>query len=331
MVNQSTSKLSEYMKQRERAQRSTSLSLTRAQEQAILKAYKDAGERLVKQIEASKGIVTAKMKQDYASAIAQQVFSIIKDYGMKNALNALENEMFMTLKLMGGGTLETLTFKGGLASIVDVASRDAVTEIISGGIYKDGAGLSARVWSSSARAANSIQEVVASAMAQNMSATELSKLLADYVNPNARRTWDKEKIKEVLGKGYASWNKELEYNALRLARTTITHSFTSAMKRSHLVNPYNEKFQWHSVHAAGRTCAICIEMDGNIYSTKDLPYDHPNGLCYVTHYFEQSLDEIADELYGWVHGEDNPKLETWWNERNKPFTDNTGTPKFVKN
>ncbi len=137
-------------------------------------------------------------------------------------------------------------------------------------------------------------------LAQKTSAVKLAKTLEAYVDPLIRKTWDNDKIRSVLGDGYATWNKNLEYNSLRLARTTLTHSFQLSHVETCKKNPYIDAIKWHSVFAHGRTCEICKERDGKIFKLDEVPLDHPNGMCYQTAVISKSLNEIADDLRSWV-------------------------------
>ena len=101
-----------------------------------------------------------------------------------------------------------------------------------------------------------------------------------------------------------------------MARTTISHAATASVRQWGKINPYAKKVQWHSVHAPGRTCQICIDLDGQVFPIEECPFDHPNGLCYQTVYYDQSLEEIADELKDWVDGKPNEMLDEWYAQLN---------------
>lgn len=283
----------------------------------ILQAYLNAGNNLVEKLTSSNSPKDLALLRGYAKAIHDQVEDIIESYGLKSALTPLDYERIMLLEFLADRQAPASEFGKELEKVINLHSRQGAEMVFKGKLYKDNRNLSSRIWSSSNGSAQSIQQVVAMAEAQGMSAAELSTLLEDFVNPSKRKLWTNEKLKEKLGDGYARAWKDLEYNALRLARTTISHIGTESVKLKQKVNPFAKKVQWHSVHAQGRTCQTCIEMDGNIYDINEVPFDHPNGLCYQTVYFEQSLEEMADRLAGWVNDpSSDPELEEWWAERN---------------
>ena len=210
---------------------------------------------------------------------------------------------------MGGLTPKGL--ETPLKNIIGNSAKENMGIIAKGNIYKDGKGLSERIWGVAIQSSKDIQGVILAGMAQGMGSVEMSKLLEDYVNPSKRKYWDKEKLKEKLGPGYSAWNKNMEYNAYRLAQTTLSHVATLSMKSAKKVNPYMKRIQWHSIRADGRTCQQCIDRDKQIYTAEKLPFDHPNGLCYMTYVMDKSLEDIAKELKGWVNGEPNKTMDKW--------------------
>lgn len=304
---------SNYVRLVEEQARKKLTKLNTKMQKDILKAYTTAGKQLAAGYKKSKSNTATKaLYASYTKKIAEETEQIIKEYALKGAKLAPEVEQLIMSKAFQMAGLDTSLANDVFSNLVGKLGMESVKNIISGGIYKDGAGLSARIWQASAMSANSIQDVIAAGLAQDMGAAKLSKLLQDYVNPTARKTWTNDKIRELLGDGYAAWNKSLEYNALRLARTTLAHTATMSMRQAKRMNPYATKIMWHSVHAAGRTCSICEDLDGKIFKTEDCPFDHPNGMCYQTHEFDKSLEEIADELADWCAGNPNPMLDSWW-------------------
>lgn len=304
---------SDYIRMVENQAKKDLNKLNKSQQEAVIDAYRYAGRQLANGYKGSRdNTATKALYASYTKKIAADTEEIIKEYGMKGARIYLDVEKLIMTQAFQQAGLDTSLVNDKFENIIGKLGMESVKNVIGGGIYKDGAGLSSRIWQSSTIAGRSIQEVIAAGLAQDMSATKLSKLLEAYVNPTARKVWDNDKIKSILGDGYEAWNKNLEYNALRLARTTLSHTATMSMRQARKVNPYATKIKWHSVHAAGRTCPTCEEMDGNIYKTEECPFDHPNGMCYQTHEMEKSLDEIADELAAWCKGEENEMLDEWW-------------------
>ena len=64
-----------------------------------------------------------------------------------------------------------------------------------------------------------------------------------------------------------------------------------------------------------------------MFSVKDVPLDHPNGLCTTVPEIPMSLDEIGAELRNWVDGEANAKLDKWFKKYGEEFAGIEKTPK----
>lgn len=315
---------SDYIRLVEERARQELENLTEEQQYKIYQAYKSAGRNLAAGYrQARPGTATQALYASYTQKIAEETEQIIKEYAIKFGDLPIQVESLIMNEAFRRAGLDTSLAGDTFQNLVGKLGMESVKNVIGGGIYQDGAGLSERVWQASAMASNRIQAVIVAGLAQDMSAVELSRMLQDYVNPTARTNWSNDKIRELLGDGYAAWNKNLEYNALRLARTTLAHTATMSMRQAQKVNPYATKIMWHSVHAAGRTCSICEEMDGQVYDTDKCPFDHPNGMCYQTHEFDKSLDEIADELAAWCRGESNEMLDEWWAQAGGEVTEAT--------
>lgn len=182
----------------------------------------------------------------------------------------------------------------------------AMNEILFGRVYKDRAGLSERIWAYTKQFDKDIDYIIAEGIANKKSTYEIAKDLEIYVNPNAKKPWNWCKV-------YPNTNKKIDYNAQRLARTSINHAYQQAQKRSCKKNPYIDGIQWLSSNSH-RSCDLCNSRNGRIYSANNLPLDHPNGLCTTIPVIEMSLEEIGEELRNWINGETNSKLDKWLGE-----------------
>lgn len=195
--------------------------------------------------------------------------------------------------------LAGLEIKGAYSYI----PRQQVLNIASGKLYGDSWTLSQSIWKNGLRTKSDIQNVVAKGLTENKPIKDIADDLMKYVDPTARKPWDWSKV-------YPGTATKVDYNAQRLARTMIQHSFQSSLVQSQRHNPFCRGVIWHSVGLHGRTCELCMERDGNVFPIKDLPLDHPNGLCY----FEPALDsmnDVADKLADWVNGGSDPALDTY--------------------
>lgn len=218
--------------------------------------------------------------------------STIRNSGEQSGLLAIEAGN-KAMKSLG------LDIKGAYSYI----PRQEVLNIASGKLYGEKWSLSQAIWKSGLRTKSDIQNVVSKGLAENKPIKDIANDITKYVDPTARKPWDWSKV-------YPGTAQQVDYNAQRLARTMIQHAFQTSMVQSQQYNPFCQGILWHSVGIHGRTCEECVERDGNVYPVKDLPLDHPNGLCY----FEPALDSmntVADRLADWVNGKDDPELDTY--------------------
>lgn len=189
-------------------------------------------------------------------------------------------------------------------------SEDNIRMLVQGEIYKDGKGLSSRLWNATIASGDKIELAIQSCVARGLGAAETAQIIKDFAT-EGHRTWDRKKIREKLGPGYArKYSGGLDYEALRLARTTSTHLAQLSSINNDRVNPYSQGVKWKSAHAAGRTCDLCKERDGKIYSNKDCPMDHPNGMCYLECVMmidgkEVTPEQMAKDIGNWIKGEPN--------------------------
>lgn len=178
-----------------------------------------------------------------------------------------------------------------------------VNEIVSGGLYKDGNGLSSRIWRQKKTYEHDIDYIIERGIIEKKSALELAQDLQQYVKPGAQKSFDWKTC-------YPNAQEKVDYNAQRLARTSNTHAYQMAFQRSTRDNPFITQYQWHSSNS-GRVCPLCAEMDGKMFDKDDVPLDHPNGMCVITAIIEKDYDEIADEIADYVNGGSNPDLDNW--------------------
>lgn len=181
--------------------------------------------------------------------------------------------------------------------------RRVVSELMNGGIYRDFTGLSERIWDYKKQFDKDIGYIINQGIIAKKSAFDLAKDLEIYLNPKAARPFDWSKV-------YPHCHKTVDYNAQRLARTSVTHAYQLSFVRATKNNPFIEKYQWLSSNG-GRTCEICRERNGKYFDKNALPLDHPNGMCTIIAIIIKSAGEIADELASWVNGENNPAIDKW--------------------
>ncbi|EQB3101472.1 hypothetical protein ACYIU4_002835 [Clostridium botulinum] len=202
-----------------------------------------------------------------------------------------------------------------------------VKELLNGEIYKDGRGLSKRIWFANNKVNDDIQYIINKAIIEKKSVYELSKDLEIYVNPQAKKDFKWKKVYPSVG------NKKVDFNAQRLARTSINHAYFMSNVRSCERNPFVECMHWqlsnqHSIRMHGRTdeCDDYANSDdyelgrGNFPINK-LPMPHPQCVCTQYAVIPDNLEKIGTRLNKWVDGANDNKLDEWFDKYSDEFTE----------
>ena len=301
----------EYMESLAKARLSAHKKLLKSQERAIVRAYnqafKDAYYDLLDTHDTSSFTSNA-AKTAYVNQLYEELQKITNKYNQ---------QMSAEMTKYGADVLQhylpqykdTELFRQ-INKNVKKQTEANIKTLIQGDIYKDGKGLSSRLWNASNASGKKIEEAIQSCVARGLGAAETAQILKDFAK-SGHRTWDRKKLKEKLGPGYArKYSGGLDYEALRLARTTSTHLAQMSSINNDKVNPYSQGVKWRSAHAANRTCDLCEERDGKIYKNDDCPMDHPNGMCYLDCVMmingkEVTPEQMAKDIGKWIKGEPN--------------------------
>lgn len=280
------------------------IQITRQQQQQIAKLYRDIAYDMGKDISRkSEKTLTYRWLKDYAKSLKGQSRQIYNDLQGIVSLGILETAAAVSdaEQEFWGGVVPGLSerFRDTFSTI----PQTCVDELMSGGIYKDFAGLSERLWNYKQKFDRDIGYIIDRGIIEQKSAYNLAKDLEMYVDPRAAKPWEWRKV-------YPNCNRVVDYNAQRLARTSVTHAYQMSFQRSTVDNPFVEAYQWHSSNA-GRTCELCRQRNGQLFEKNSVPLDHPNGMCIITAVIPKSIDEIADELSNWAAGGSNPALDRW--------------------
>ena len=193
---------------------------------------------------------------------------------------------------------------GRFSDVFSRASQKAVNELLSGGIYENFAGLSERIWNYRGSFDRDISEIIRRGILAKKPAFNLAKDLELYLDPSAAKPWDWNKV-------YPGVSRKVDYNAQRLARTSVTHAYQLALEHSTRDNPFVTKYQWLAGNSHARICGLCLSRDGKYFDKGSVPLDHPNGMCTIIPVVEKSYDEIAAALADWANGGENPALDNW--------------------
>lgn len=292
--------------------------LTLEQQKELLELYNDVIKELSKKAKRSKSkSLTERWILDYKKELERVRKELVKELNKST-------RGFITKAAKVGTETEQLIIKE-IFKLAEIDPGDhfttmfsqiqdkVVKDIITGNIYKDNKTLSRRIWNYGNEFSKDIQYTINQAILVKKSAIELASDLEKYFLDPAKRptTW---------GRAYPNLkNKRVDYNAMRLARTSINHAYQTSSIQSSNMNPFAEGIEWRSALIHGRTCDLCRERHGKIYPKDDVPLDHPNGLCTMIPVIDKSLNDVADELRNWLNGASNPKLDKWYKEYGSYF------------
>ncbi|TAN64783.1 hypothetical protein WS9_013395 [Paraclostridium sordellii 8483] len=305
----------EYLRLCQEAQKKK-LELARQQEQQIKQIYNDMYKNLSRKLKkVNPGSLTERYLEELQKELAKEIKEVHKtvEIIIKNNIkksselaNNVQLDFFMIIN-----ERYKLDMKDTFSGMFSKIPKKAMEEILFGEVYKDRKGLSKRIWQNTKKFNKDIDYIIAEGIANKKSIYEVSKDLEIYVNPKSRKTWNWSKV-------YPNANKKIDYNAQRLARTSINHAFQQAQKRSCKRNPFVIGIQWITSNSH-RTCELCNSRDGVIYKINDLPLDHPNGMCTTIPILEKELDQIGEEISLCLAGWNNQKLDKWFEEYGEDF------------
>lgn len=315
IANPTTQNGIDYVRNLERLLNTTKKDLLVRQQNEIIKVYQKAYLDII-----DKGLKKAggdtkkldKLTKSYVMQIYDELEDLLTKYN-RDISDEIHNLQRQIMYSYFDPSFQE--FRAKVDKLVDITNRKVINQMIQGNIYHDGKGLSDRIWDTAKTSGNKISIAINSCIAQGMGAAEMSQNLKEFAM-GGHHTWSRNKIREKLGPGYARkyGSGGLDYEALRLARTTLTHQAQIAVINSSKINPYLQFVKWHSDHQAGRTCQQCIDRDGQLFKIDEVPLDHPNGMCWIQPVYsidgktEATPEEIARDMKAWAAGEKNSKL-----------------------
>ena len=301
-----------YARQMNSVLQNVSKNQTKVAEKQVMMIYQDAFDNIANKIKkCDKDSYRRKLLQQYAAQIYNEMNDLMRQIVQDTADQVLDKYSDLVQRGLSGRGFDQDGFDMHMKTTVNITNRQLVEQMIKGKVYDDGKSLDNRLWNVSQGAGKKLNAAIASCLAQGMGAADMSEVIKQFAH-TGHHTWDRRKIREKLGDGYArSFGRSgLDYEALRLARTTITHQAQLATLAGAQVNPYMNAVRWHSSHTAGRTCTLCNDRDGTIFDLKEVPLDHPNGLCFLEPVFMingkvATPEQIAKDMAKWASGKKN--------------------------
>lgn len=302
------------------------LNLTLEQEKELLSIYEEAGKQVLKRLSKAKesSLNQRYLKEmnksikEYTHSLRQKLSNSIKS-GIMASAGIAANAQAAYFDEMGLNEDLTSSFRKMFSQL----PADVVKTLISGSYYADGKTLDQRIWELTSKNAKDIDRIIKVNVAHMRDVREFAKQLDAYVNPNSK-TKAKTKIPGM--------NKNIAYQAQRLARTSMTGAFNESYIQGSKMNPFSKGVKWNlsSSHYERQVKRwgedICDKyatenlygLGSGVYPPDEAPLEHPNGLCYLTT-VTTSIKNARGKLIAWFNGEHNPQLDKWLDDYGEEF------------
>lgn len=269
------------------------------QQKEIAKLYEDWADDIAKQAEyySHKFTSSAYVSERYYKQLRRQLRKTSQEVS-NEIYNKIKSNMYLISDEVVKSNVKWLKSFGfseeGLNATFSYVPKDTVERLATGQIYKSGWSLSKRIWGDNEQTLKDIYQVMAKGIAEQKPIYDIAKDLESYVRPNARLPWNLR-----MADGVRIYKKQVDYNAQRLARTLVQHSYQQSFVSTTKDNPFILDYIWRA--NGSRVCELCMSRDGVHYKKDDLPMDHPNGMCVM----EPSIDkDMNEKLADWFNSPD---------------------------
>lgn len=269
------------------------------QQREIAKLYEDWADDIAKQAEyySHKFNSSAYVSERYYKQLRRQLRKTSQEVS-NEICNRIKSNMYLISNEVVKSNVKWLKSFGfseeGLNATFSYVPKDTVERLVTGQIYKSGWSLSKRIWGDNEQTLKDIYQVMAKGIAEQKPIYDIAKDLESYVRPNARLPWNLR-----MADGVRIYKKQVDYNAQRLARTLVQHSYQQSFVSTTKDNPFILDYVWRA--NGSRVCELCMSRDGVHYKKDDLPMDHPNGMCVI----EPSIDkDMNGKLADWFNSPD---------------------------
>lgn len=285
----------------------------------IIKLYREAAADLAERAAASReGSLSERWASEYARSLEQRVKELeaglydVTLQGLKRSAELPSVAMGQWWEMVGGQS-----FRDAFAATPD----NVLAGLLDGGFYRDRKGLSERIWRVAQGFEKDVGYIVQRGIAEKKSVAELAADLEQYVKPPAKRDFDWGKVYPNLS------GKKVDFNAQRLARTSINHAYFLDNVKVCTENPFVESMHWDLSNAHEERQVIpfgpdeCDEYaehdeglgEGN-WKPEEIPVPHPQCLCVQWAVIPDSLEDIGARIGAWASGEPDELLDEWYDK-----------------
>lgn len=281
----------------------------RALARRIAQLYERAAEDMAAQAAASKsGSLTERFALDLTRSLTERTRELwaqmgdLTQAGMQTSANRAVG--VQTSFLDEAGRLVDLNLHIKLQAAFGQVADEAVAHVMRGGVYGAKAPmLSKRIWGNANLQSGKIEEIISQAVAKGESPIKLARALEAFVNPNYAEPDNWNDIYDI------PFEYKIDYNAKRLAVTSVRHAAWGATLAAAQKNPYAEFLHWEltPAHVIYDICDIYAEHDEGLgignFSLNAAPLPHPWCTCLWYVDSAKDLSEIGRELRSWADGE----------------------------
>lgn len=274
-------------------------SITKEQEQYITDLYKQWSEDVQKQAEwyANHGTSSAPLSSMYYNKLYNQMQQQSKEISNSIYTN-IKNGMFKVSDAVVKDAADWMSgfgfSKKGLDAAFSYVPQSTVNALVNGSVYGGPCSwsLSSAIWGDNEKALRDIYSIVAQGVTEQMPISDIANKLSQYVSPTKQLQWSGPN-------GIKIYKHAVDYNAQRLARTLVQHTYQQSFVAATKDNPFVIEYVW--IANGSRVCPICADRDGAHFKKDKLPLDHPNGMCTMEPVVD---DKMVDKLANWVNGDD---------------------------
>lgn len=274
-------------------------SITKEQEQYITDLYKQWSEDVQKQADwyAKHGTPSAPLSSMYYNKLYNQMQQQSKEISNSVYTN-IKNGMFKVSDAVVKDATDWMSGfgfdKDGIAAAFSYIPQSTVNALVTGSVYGSPGSwsLSSAIWGDNEKALRDIYSIVAQGVAEQMPISDIANKLSQYVSPTKQLQWSGPN-------GIKIYKHAVDYNAQRLARTLVQHTYQQSFVAATKDNPFVTEYVW--IANGSRVCPVCADRDGAHFKKDKLPLDHPNGMCTMEPVVD---DKMVDKLANWVNGDD---------------------------
>ena len=286
--------------------------------------YTQAARDLAKRAEATRaGTLTERWVKDYQKTLEKRVEQMRGELG-GTILSGMRKSAGLPGDTVEGWLNDALAMIGVDGSFTGTFSHTpdaALRMLIDGRMYRDGKSLSRRIWNRTDQLQGSIEDILTQGIAQHRSALQIAQDLEAYVSPKAKMP-----VSWLTLYPDIPFDRQIDYNAQRLARTAINHAYWAANMAAAKANPFCRAMHWqlspsHYERQVARfgedICDTYASHDEGLgrgnFPIDDVPMPHAQCLC-ATWQVVPELSDVADRLGAWVGGSEDAELDAAFGE-----------------